>query len=164
MPFPSLGELPDPGIEPRSPSLQADALPAELHRKSLSEDREEGKRSRAQTFRMGSERVTQEAEVRMTEAEENQDAADPVSQRKGILSMIREGDPVQQQRRFLVEYEDVQTGGPPATSVQATSVQQGAARLLGMRNAMRVSGCESVLLQRECCGWENARGTRERTD
>ena len=29
LPFPSLGDLPDPGIEPRSPSLQADALPSE---------------------------------------------------------------------------------------------------------------------------------------
>ena len=28
-PFPSPGDLPDPGIEPRSPSLQADSLPAE---------------------------------------------------------------------------------------------------------------------------------------
>ena len=26
VPFPSLGDLPDPGIEPRSPTLQADAL------------------------------------------------------------------------------------------------------------------------------------------
>ena len=28
-PFPSPGDLPNPGIEPRSPTLQADALPAE---------------------------------------------------------------------------------------------------------------------------------------
>ena len=34
MPFPSPGELPDPGIEPRSPALQADALPTELRRKA----------------------------------------------------------------------------------------------------------------------------------
>ena len=27
--FPSLGDLPYPGIEPRSPALQADALPSE---------------------------------------------------------------------------------------------------------------------------------------
>ena len=26
-PFPSTGDLPDPGIEPRSPTLQTDALP-----------------------------------------------------------------------------------------------------------------------------------------
>ena len=26
LPFPSLGDLPDPGIEPRSPALQPDAL------------------------------------------------------------------------------------------------------------------------------------------
>ena len=30
LPFPSPGDLPNPGIEPRSPSLQADALPSEL--------------------------------------------------------------------------------------------------------------------------------------
>ena len=30
LPFPSLGDLPDPGIEPWSPGLQADSLPTEL--------------------------------------------------------------------------------------------------------------------------------------
>ena len=30
-PFPSPGYLPDPGIKPRSPALQADALPSEIH-------------------------------------------------------------------------------------------------------------------------------------
>ena len=29
LPFPSPGDLPDPGIEPRSPALEADALPSE---------------------------------------------------------------------------------------------------------------------------------------
>ena len=29
LPFPSPGDLPDPGIEHRSPALQADALPSE---------------------------------------------------------------------------------------------------------------------------------------
>ena len=29
LPFPSPGDLPDPGIEPRSPAMQADALPSE---------------------------------------------------------------------------------------------------------------------------------------
>ena len=29
-PIPSPGDLPDPGIEPGSPALQADSLPAEL--------------------------------------------------------------------------------------------------------------------------------------
>ena len=29
LPFPSLGDLPNPGIEPGSPALQADALPSE---------------------------------------------------------------------------------------------------------------------------------------
>ena len=30
LPFPSPGDHPDPGIKPRSPALQADALPSEL--------------------------------------------------------------------------------------------------------------------------------------
>ena len=30
LPFPSPGDLPDPGTEPRSPALQADDLPTEL--------------------------------------------------------------------------------------------------------------------------------------
>ena len=30
LPFPSPGHLPNPGIEPRSPALQADPLPTEL--------------------------------------------------------------------------------------------------------------------------------------
>ena len=33
--MPSPGELPNPGIEPGSPALQADSLPAELPRMSL---------------------------------------------------------------------------------------------------------------------------------
>ena len=32
-PFPSPGDPPNPGIEPRSPALQADSLPAEPQRK-----------------------------------------------------------------------------------------------------------------------------------
>ena len=35
LPFPSPGDLPDPGIKPRSPALQADALPSELPGKPL---------------------------------------------------------------------------------------------------------------------------------
>ena len=31
LPFPSPADLPDPGIEPRSPALQADSLPTEHH-------------------------------------------------------------------------------------------------------------------------------------
>ena len=30
LPFPSPGDLPDPGIEPGAPALQADSLPTEL--------------------------------------------------------------------------------------------------------------------------------------
>ena len=33
VPFPSPGDRPDPGIEPRAPALQADALPSEPPRK-----------------------------------------------------------------------------------------------------------------------------------
>ena len=35
LPFPSPGDLPDPGIEPRSPTLQADALTSEPPGKPL---------------------------------------------------------------------------------------------------------------------------------
>ena len=31
LPFPSSGDLPNPGTEPRSPALQTDSLPSELH-------------------------------------------------------------------------------------------------------------------------------------
>ena len=34
LPFPSPGDLPNPGTEPRSPTLQADALPSEPRGKS----------------------------------------------------------------------------------------------------------------------------------
>ena len=34
LPFPSPGDLPDPGIEPGSPALEADALPSEPPGKS----------------------------------------------------------------------------------------------------------------------------------
>ena len=37
LPFPSPGDLPDPGIEPRSPALQADALLSEPPGKSIAE-------------------------------------------------------------------------------------------------------------------------------
>ena len=30
LPFPSPGDLPDPGVEPGSPALQVDSLPSEL--------------------------------------------------------------------------------------------------------------------------------------
>ena len=35
LPFPSPGDSSNPGIEPRSPALQADSLPSEPPRKSL---------------------------------------------------------------------------------------------------------------------------------
>ena len=34
LPFPSLEDLPDPGVEPKSPALQADSLLSELPEKS----------------------------------------------------------------------------------------------------------------------------------
>ena len=37
LPFPSLGDLPDPGIEPRSPTLQAESLPTELGGKRITQ-------------------------------------------------------------------------------------------------------------------------------
>ena len=40
LPFPSPGDLPDPGIEPRSPALQADALTSEPPGKLPYEDKE----------------------------------------------------------------------------------------------------------------------------
>ena len=40
LPFPSLGDLPDPGIKPRSPALQADSLPAEPQGKPAMERKE----------------------------------------------------------------------------------------------------------------------------
>ena len=39
LPFPSPGDLPNPGIEPRSPALQADALPSEPPGKPNTEQR-----------------------------------------------------------------------------------------------------------------------------
>ena len=35
LPFPSPGDLPNPGIETRSPALQADSLPTELQGKPM---------------------------------------------------------------------------------------------------------------------------------
>ena len=39
LPFPSPGDLPDPGIESRSPALQADALPSEPPGKSKTHEK-----------------------------------------------------------------------------------------------------------------------------
>ena len=42
-PFPSPGDLPNPGIEPKSPALQADSLPTEPQgRMGLAEDKDLG--------------------------------------------------------------------------------------------------------------------------
>ena len=54
LPFPSPGDLPDPGIEPGSPTLQADSLPSESpgKPKSLYEDfkKKHGKESEGVSF------------------------------------------------------------------------------------------------------------------
>ena len=39
LPFPSSGDLPNPGIEPRFPALQADSLPTELRWKLMLNER-----------------------------------------------------------------------------------------------------------------------------
>ena len=44
LPFPFPGDLPDPGIEPESPALQADALPSEPPGKPLEEKEDSPKR------------------------------------------------------------------------------------------------------------------------
>ena len=44
LPFPSPGGLPDPGIKPRSPTLQANALPSELPGKPPHQQYEKTKR------------------------------------------------------------------------------------------------------------------------
>ena len=40
LPFPSPGDLPNPGIEPRSAALQADSLPAEPQEKPVRKESE----------------------------------------------------------------------------------------------------------------------------
>ena len=49
VPFPSPGDLPDLGVEPRSPALQADSLPTELQGKP--QKRPETKSARTQGHR-----------------------------------------------------------------------------------------------------------------
>ena len=51
-PFPSPGDLPNPGIEPRSPALQADSLPTELQGKPLLEGVEATKSQRLCTVHL----------------------------------------------------------------------------------------------------------------
>ena len=54
LPFPSPGDLPDPGIEPRFPALQADSLPTELQGKPKKEcsRREKGMNSIGSVIRV----------------------------------------------------------------------------------------------------------------
>ena len=53
LPFPSPGDLPNPGIEPKSPALQADTLPSEPPEKV----KERVKRLKNQTSRRRQRRV-----------------------------------------------------------------------------------------------------------
>jgi len=46
LPFPSPGDLPDPGIKPRSPTLWADSLPSELQGGTSISQRWSGERNR----------------------------------------------------------------------------------------------------------------------
>ena len=41
LPFPSTGDLPNPGVEPRSPALQADTLTSQPPGKSMNEKKQE---------------------------------------------------------------------------------------------------------------------------
>ena len=50
LPFPSPGDLPDPGIEPRSPALQADALTSEPPGKAFRIGEGKGKRTEKRCF------------------------------------------------------------------------------------------------------------------
>ena len=52
-PFPSPRDLPDPGIEPRSPALQVDSLPAELSGKAKMKVAQSKILSKLQNFRLG---------------------------------------------------------------------------------------------------------------
>ena len=51
LPFPSPGDLPDPGIKPKSPALQAEALPSEPSGKSLNGGRDSSNRSLMEVVR-----------------------------------------------------------------------------------------------------------------
>jgi len=49
LPFPSPGDLPEPGIKPMSPALQADSLPSELPGKPK-QNKSNGKRQKLYDF------------------------------------------------------------------------------------------------------------------
>ena len=50
-PFPSPGDLPNPGIEPRSPTLQADSLPVEPQGKPTEHGRRHEKRGESEAVK-----------------------------------------------------------------------------------------------------------------
>ena len=58
LPIPAPGDLPDPGIEPRSPALQADSLPTELQGKPLVHIKIEEKRREQKWAGVDQRRVT----------------------------------------------------------------------------------------------------------
>ena len=49
-PFPSPGDLPNPGIKPRSPALQADSLPAEPPGKLIQSDWQKTQTGQSELF------------------------------------------------------------------------------------------------------------------
>ena len=50
LPFPSPGDLPDPGIEPESPALQADSLPSEPPGEPEDTESQQQTRRRVESF------------------------------------------------------------------------------------------------------------------
>ena len=68
MPFPSPEDLPDPGIEPRSPTLQADSLPAEppVKSKTLMLGKFEGRRRRGRQRTRWLDGITNSVDVSLS--------------------------------------------------------------------------------------------------
>ena len=66
LPFPSPGDLPDPGIEPGSPALQADVLPSEPPGKPR-----EGSLERERSFQTPGNTLTAESVVSLGTTEGN---------------------------------------------------------------------------------------------
>ena len=68
LPFPSPGNLPDPGIKSGSPALQADALPSE----PTGKPKIEGKGVRKSDGKRQKAKATEESEVQKWELEEQE--------------------------------------------------------------------------------------------
>ena len=121
MPFPSPGDLPNPGIEPRSPALQADSLPNELHIEVLNV---RGPSSQAMVFPVvmyGCESWTiKEAEHRRTDAFElwcwRRLLRVPWTARRSNQSILKEISPGCSLERLDVEAETPILWPPDAKS------------------------------------------------